>query len=366
MSTIPSGAVKFSDLQTILGGTNPISMSEYFADSGNGYSTGVSGIPNKFSAINMSVFRGKTKITGPLYTFGSHTFTNAGATGRNGPTLEQCVSAYSFRSWASNTSYFNVTTLGVQGWTVPMTATYTIRAAGSRGSGNGAGAGIVVECSVSLTKGEILNIVCGQYTESTKFGGSGGGGGSFVWRNDTGSLLIAAGGGGGTSLTTVGNGVSGTTAGNGGTYSTYPGGGTGGTGPNGGSGGSSSANYTAGGNGSGGTGGNGGNVASGTPAGSGGGGGGFSSSGTFLGGAKGTGSSPTDSANYGSDGGFGGGGGGGGVYGIVPGGGGGGGYGGGGGGGVAASGGGGSSYGISTLTNIGSNASSGYVLITVN
>jgi len=356
MSTIPSGAVKFSDLQTALGGTNPISMSEYFADSTSGYSTGVSGIPNKFSAIGMSVFRGKSKNTGPLYTFGSHTFTNAGATGRNGPTLAQCTSAYSSASWASNTSYFNVSTQGIQIWTVPYTAVFDITVAGAasgwnyNGTGNGA---ILTIKNVTLSKDTKLYIVVGQRGVE-----SGGGGGTWVFLNtvyETSALFVAGGGGGsgynayngpGNALPTGANASTNTSAGNG--APTSYAGGTGGSGGSAG-GGANGQN----GNGSAGGSGNGGDTSSNNQINVGGGGGGGASgingNSTFVGGTGGV------------DGGFGGGGSGS-VSGWGGGGGGGGGYSGGGGGAGGASynegggrGGGGGSY---TLTGVGTLSSS--------
>ena len=70
-----------------------------------------------------------------LYDFTSHTFTNCGATGRNGPTLANCISSYN-TSWENNTDYFNVPSdAGIQYWTVPQTATYTIEVWGAGGGG---------------------------------------------------------------------------------------------------------------------------------------------------------------------------------------------------------------------------------------
>jgi hypothetical protein len=390
MATIPNTEVKFSSLQTVLGGTNPISMSEYFADATTGFSTGVVGIPNKFSAIGMSVFRGKTKTTDPtvgngLYNFTSHTFTTANKTGGSGPTLAQCRTAYSSVSWTQNTTknYLNMTIQGIQRWTVPATGSYTITTAGAKGAGYNPGLGIIITDNVTLTKGTILNIVCGQYTNTTtagsETGGDGGGGGSFVWE-DGGSLLIAAGGGGGTGYSGS-NAVSGTTAENGTMgllgvyyYSAGPDGGQGGSGPDGGQGGQPGFGATAGENGLDGTGGDGGSfVDEFHYVGGGGGGGGFSAEGTFLGGKKGT-SQSTNGIVLGSDGGFGGGGGGGGRSFFVNGsptetggGGGGGGYGGGGGGGGGGGyGGGGSSYGSEYLVANGANNDAGYATIIAN
>ena len=63
-----------------------------------------------------------------LYDFTSHTFTNCGATGQEGPTLANCISSYN-TSWENKTDYFNVPSdAGIQYWTVPTTGTYTIEA----------------------------------------------------------------------------------------------------------------------------------------------------------------------------------------------------------------------------------------------
>ena len=69
--------------------------------------------------------------TDKLYSFTSFTFTNAGASGRNGPSLGQIQSSYSSTSWTHNTSYLNMTTQG----TVPLTGTYTIYATSASGAG---------------------------------------------------------------------------------------------------------------------------------------------------------------------------------------------------------------------------------------
>ena len=60
-----------------------------------------------------------------LYSFSSHTFTNCGATGINGPTLANCKSSYDV-SWEDNTDFFNVQTQGIQEWTVPADGDYRI------------------------------------------------------------------------------------------------------------------------------------------------------------------------------------------------------------------------------------------------
>lgn len=137
-----------------------------------------------------------SSVVGGLYTFTSHTFTNAGATGRTGPTLAQCTSAYSSTSWASNTSFFNMTTQGYQLWTVPRTGNYTFTVAGAA-AGTTTGSGRIIRFNFALTEGQVLKILVGQ-RGLTDFPsqGSGGGGGTFVTTN-TDSIIGIAGGAGG-------------------------------------------------------------------------------------------------------------------------------------------------------------------------
>ncbi len=167
-----------------------------------------------------------------LYDFISHTFTTAGKYGRFGPTLTELRSAYS-PSWTDNTIYFNVTSTGIQKWTVPETGTYTITA---RGSGsvttNQGGYGARITGTCTLTKSEIIYILVGQTAiNETNSANHCGGGGTFVVRtpyNTNASIIVIAGGGGGghnlytattgnASLTTTGNIGTGVGAGSGGT-----------------------------------------------------------------------------------------------------------------------------------------------------
>jgi hypothetical protein len=134
-----------------------------------------------------------------LYAFSSHTFTNAGATGRLGPTIAQVRSAYSSVAWTQNNDYLSMTTQGIQQWKVPSDGTYRITTAGAKG-GQTAGQGGILRADYVLTQGQVLNLVVGQIGGNDPGGaGAGGGGGSFVYSGAIGSngLLIAAGGGGG-------------------------------------------------------------------------------------------------------------------------------------------------------------------------
>ena len=134
---------------------------------------------------------------------GSVTFTNCGATENTGPTQSQVNATYT----SGNSLYGAVTinTQGIQEWTVPATATYTIEAWGAEGGGGIGGKGARMKGDFDLTQGWVLKIVVGQMGTEETYNGSvgnagGGGGGSFVIKtpyNTTASILVIAGGGGG-------------------------------------------------------------------------------------------------------------------------------------------------------------------------
>lgn len=151
------------------------------------------------------------KASTALYPFTTQTFTNAGVTGRYGPVLTQCQTAYTASSWTATGLYFNMTTQGYQLWTVPATGVYNFLIAGSRagiypGQSTTAslGFGASVQARLSLAMNQVITIICGSYTDATtsanfaSYQGLGGGGGTFVSNGAT--LLLAAGGGGGNGL----------------------------------------------------------------------------------------------------------------------------------------------------------------------
>jgi len=143
------------------------------------------------------------------------TFTNAGQTGKDGPTLYQLTTAYS-PTWTDYSSNVNVSG-GIQLWTVPKDGSYTINAYGAMGgsvpgsaqNGNSfsGGSGARMSGNFTLTAGEIIKIVVGQmgtYGQHTQASApkwaASGGGGTYVVRtpyNTTASILVIAGGGGG-------------------------------------------------------------------------------------------------------------------------------------------------------------------------
>ena len=178
-----------------------------------------------------SHFKGQTFTTPGLYAFTSHTFTNCGADGMDGPlNLTECKNTYgaNIEPW-NNTSYFNMVDPGIQMWTVPITGPYTIAAYGAEGgtgfhyatttNGAAGGKGAIITGTFNLTSGDILWIVVGQKGHTFGDGaGSGstsythrpgaGGGGTYVVRASPSDatkediLVIAGGGGGGRGRTT--------------------------------------------------------------------------------------------------------------------------------------------------------------------
>tara|TARA_Y100000389_G_scaffold91194_1_gene87786 strand:- start:315 stop:1283 length:969 start_codon:yes stop_codon:yes gene_type:complete len=157
---------------------------------------------------------------GALYTFTSpFTFTNAGATGRTGPSITDLTDTYT-PDWTDSTNNLNVSTQGIQEWTVPETGTYTITAIGAQG-GSGynttptpdvmyaGGRGAWMQGDFALTQGDTLHILVGQQgiggptsISGVASLGGGGGGGTFVSKGTTltnsVALIVAGGGGGGT------------------------------------------------------------------------------------------------------------------------------------------------------------------------
>ena len=99
-----------------------------------------------------------------LYDFSSQTFTNCGEIGTDGPTLSDCTSDGNYSdSWTDDTDFFNVVD-GIQYWTVPMSGTFRITAAGSVSgtrSGVSSGRGVIYRGDFNLIEGEIIRILCG-------------------------------------------------------------------------------------------------------------------------------------------------------------------------------------------------------------
>ena len=140
-----------------------------------------------------------------LYSFTNVTFTPGGAAGVSGPSLGQIHAGMSGSPDPSGyRSTYVTSNSGKIRWTVPITGTYRITAAGARASdytvygttSNGAS----LRGDFSLTQGEVLELLVGHQGQGDG-NGFGAGGGTFVVRspyNSTGNVLIAAGGAGST------------------------------------------------------------------------------------------------------------------------------------------------------------------------
>jgi len=127
------------------------------------------------------------------------TFTNCGATGRNGPTEAQIQTEYNGTNLQGS-----VTTgwkAGYQEWTVPSTGEYWIEAVGASGGNSNfsGGGGAFTRGKFTLTAGDQINIVVGQPGGDNlgADGGGGGGGGTFVVADTNNTPLVIASGGGG-------------------------------------------------------------------------------------------------------------------------------------------------------------------------
>ena len=111
-------------------------------------------------------------------TTSTFTFTNCGATGRNGPSAAQILAEYNGTNLQGQvTSGWKP---GYQKWTVPATGTYTIEAIGARGGiqpkyTTSPGRGAYIRGEFNLTAGQELTIVVGQPGQNnpTSDGGTG-------------------------------------------------------------------------------------------------------------------------------------------------------------------------------------------------
>lgn len=125
----------------------------------------------------------------------TYTFTNAGATGIDGPTQTQINTAYSSTSLAGQVTSVN----GIQNWRVAVGGNYKIEVYGAEGYGTFAGKGAYMSGTFSLSTTDTLKILVGQQGGCCVGSGTnqfGGGGGSFVVASNNIPLIVAGGGGG--------------------------------------------------------------------------------------------------------------------------------------------------------------------------
>ena len=131
----------------------------------------------------------------------NYLFTPAGATGKNGPTLSQCQTAYAGQPFLA--SNFSVSS-GKQILTISTGGVYRITAIGACGAdtnpaGKVGGKSASMSGNFTLSAGDVITMLVGQKGSLSTNAGNpqsgGGGGGSFVLLN--GILILAAGGGAG-------------------------------------------------------------------------------------------------------------------------------------------------------------------------
>lgn len=200
-----SGAISFSDIQTEFGGSNPISISEYYAGGAN-VPSGTGSVPTS-GAINLTIFYGTSNrvsitLTISASTNGYNIFNNRGGTyvaGISDVTLVNNSNIYSTSGVALDTG---------TGWTAGDTITIDNNALivghGGDGGAGGGGTNTVQAGGAGGAGSSAFNL---QYsitldnTGGTISGGSGGGGGGGSGRitgsNKGGSFSAIAGGGGG-------------------------------------------------------------------------------------------------------------------------------------------------------------------------
>lgn len=127
----------------------------------------------------------------------TYTFLTCGATGTAGPNSTQVNNTYTNTTLSGGVSVVN----GIQSWTVPTTGPYRIDAYGAQGGNNASGlvGGLGARSGgvFTLTAGQVIQILVGQWPGANDVGG---GGGTFVMQtpyNNLASVLTIAGGGGG-------------------------------------------------------------------------------------------------------------------------------------------------------------------------
>lgn len=124
-------------------------------------------------------------------------FTNAGATGKDGPSQSQLNTAYA----STTLSGAVISSAGIQRWIVPSSGAYSIQANGAQGGGANGGLGASMLGEFNLLAGDTLFILVGQEGESSGTNQLAGGGGSYVVQGATNNILVIAGGGGGAATT---------------------------------------------------------------------------------------------------------------------------------------------------------------------
>lgn len=185
MPLASSGTISLSQVQTEFGGTNPISMSEYFTNAVSGFTSGISGLPSSGTTVSLSVFRGKAKTQLPIPT----EIVVAGTTSTTIGTNERCI-VFPYSGSGTTKDYTFTTTENL------LCDILIVGGGGGGGNyGGGGGGGDVIQKSNVLLNSGTLSISVGT-------GGAGGvnpynKGANGTTSSITSLGLFAAGGGGG-------------------------------------------------------------------------------------------------------------------------------------------------------------------------
>ena len=155
---------------------------------------------NKFKNYFFIIFAGfLLPVAAYAQTATTLNFTNAGVTGRTGPTQAQVTAAY---DGTTLDDAVTINTQGIQEWTVPTSGMYTIEVWGAKGGTqteyNYGARGARMKGDFYLVAGTVVHLLIGQMGQNAGGDdGAGGGGGTFVAINNGNTPLIIAGGGGG-------------------------------------------------------------------------------------------------------------------------------------------------------------------------
>ena len=169
------------------------------ANQDNSYEVTIQVVDTANNIVSQSI----TVVVENMIDLSTAIFTNAGATGRFGPTQAQVNAAYTGTDLDGRVT---INTQGIQEWTVPFSGIYSIEAWGAQGGGvsnnysyntnPNAGNGAKMKGEFNLSAGDKLLVSIGQLGQNASHNG-GGGGGSFVVSDNNTSIIVAGGGGGG-------------------------------------------------------------------------------------------------------------------------------------------------------------------------
>ena len=236
MTVKSSGSLAFSEIQTEFTGSNPISLSEYYAGGATGYvpagTTGINGAIPSSVAISVSKFYGSIKFTPVTNTFTSGsgnvsipygaqsvTITVVGAGGYGGNSYTDTGSDYYSSGGGGGGAGYSRKTIAVAYGDWPGTIAYSV---GSYGGQSSTSSGTLAAGAISITAtGGDAGTSGDQYSAGSGGSGGSGSGGDINLNGSSGgsggngnSSGVGGGGGGGNGsiygdVNSYGNGAAG-------------------------------------------------------------------------------------------------------------------------------------------------------------